>query len=208
MAGLFWRNAHVRVAGRRLVDIGLVDDEQDLVLVLADIWTVMMGLLKLPLLWGGIFSTHCAGCTHSLGPAERHTGDALDVLQTKLADGLACLLFIARVHGNGGACGDVALSLALGFGVRVCLLNLDVLLLRLVADLLNAWVRHGELSTEFVVGVVFGVWWSAEWKRKFKRSERRLIAKTIQSQSQRQVQSGYLTSTPGKEVQGPLSELI
>lgn len=153
-----------------------------------------MGLLRLSRVWGDIFSTHCMGCTHSLGPAERHTGDALNVLQAKLADGLACLLLIARVHSNGGTCGDVALSLALGFGVRVCLLDLDVLLLRLVADFLNAWVRHGELSTDFVVGVVFGVWWSAEWKRKFKRSERRLIAKTIRSQSERHVQGERTTS--------------
>jgi hypothetical protein len=89
-------------------------------------------------------STHCAGCTHSLWPAESDTGDALDVLQTELADSLACLLLVARVHRDGGACGDASLGLALNFGVRVrlCILDLDVLLLNLVREFLNAWVGH------------------------------------------------------------------
>ena len=105
-----------------------------------------MGSLELSCV--GSFSIHCAGCTHSLGPAEGHTGDALNVLQAELANGFACLLLVARVHGNGGACGDVALSLALGLGVRVCLLDLDILLLGLFRDLLNAWVGHLDSCVE------------------------------------------------------------
>jgi hypothetical protein len=80
--------------------------------------------------------------THVLGPAEGDACDALNVLQTKLGDGLASLLLVAGVDSDGGALGDDSLALALGLVAGLILLDLDVLLLGLVGELFNAGVGH------------------------------------------------------------------
>lgn len=100
-------NIHPSVAVRALVDVGLGDDEEDV-----------------------------------LGPPESDPGDALDVLQAELGDGLARLLLVPVVDGDGSACGDVGLAgLGLGLGALVGL-DVDVLLLGLVDELFNTGVRH------------------------------------------------------------------
>ena len=99
-------NVHPGVAVGALVDVGLRDDEKDV-----------------------------------LGATEGDTGDALDVLQAELSDGLAGLLLVPVVNGDGSACGDVGLAgLALGLGAL--LLEVDVLLLGLIDELFNTGVRH------------------------------------------------------------------
>lgn len=99
-------NVHPGVAVGALVDVGLRDDEKDV-----------------------------------LGATEGDTGDALDVLQAELANGLAGLLLVPVVDGDGSACGDVGLAgLALGLGAF--LLEVDVLLLGLIDELFNTGVRH------------------------------------------------------------------
>jgi hypothetical protein len=67
------------------------------------------------------------------------------VLQSELGNGLASLLFVARVHSYCGARGDVGLALlalALGLVAGFLLLDLGVLLLGLIGKLFNAWVGH------------------------------------------------------------------
>ena len=98
-------NIHPGVAVGALVDVGLGDDEEDV-----------------------------------LGAAEGDAGDALDVLQAELANGLAGLLLVPVVNGDGSACGDVGLA-GLRLGVRVASLNLDVLH-GLVGDLFDTGVGH------------------------------------------------------------------
>lgn len=126
----------------------------------------------------GSSNNHCADCTHSLGPAESNAGDTLDVLQTELANGLACLLLVARVHSDGGSCGDarLGLGLAIGVRVRVCVLYLDVLLLGLVREFLNAWVGHvdGDVWGESRYGAQFdfrnaGAKWLVLWSKRASR---------------------------------------
>ena len=81
-------NIHPGVAVGALVDVGLGDDEEDV-----------------------------------LGAAESDAGDALDVLQAELANGLAGLLLVPVVDGDGSACGDVGLA---GLRLRVGLAGLNV----------------------------------------------------------------------------------
>lgn len=66
------------------------------------------------------------------------------MLQAELGNGLASLLLVARVDGDGGALGDHGITtlLALGLVAGLILLNLDVLLLRLIGELFNAGVGH------------------------------------------------------------------
>lgn len=66
------------------------------------------------------------------------------MLQAELGDGLASLLLVAGVNGDGGALGDHGITtlLALGLVAGLILLNLDVLLLGLVGELFNAGVGH------------------------------------------------------------------
>jgi len=71
MVGLDAGHSHPDVVVGALVDIGVADDEEDV-----------------------------------LGPAESDSGDALDVLEAELGNGLAGLLLVARVDGDGGARGD------------------------------------------------------------------------------------------------------
>ena len=81
--------------------------------------------------------------TYVLWSAESDTGDAIDMLQSKLGDGLASLLLVARVDSDRGTCGDVGLALlSLRLVAGVLLLDLGVLLLGLVGELFNAWVGH------------------------------------------------------------------
>ena len=96
-------NIHPGVAVGALVDVGLGDDEKDV-----------------------------------LGAAESDASDALNVLQAELANGLAGLLLVPVVDGDGSACGDVGLA---GLRLRVGLAGLNVDVLHgLIGDLLNAWV--------------------------------------------------------------------
>lgn len=77
--------------------------------------------------------------THVLRSAESDASDALNLLQAELGNGLAGLLLVARVNGDGRASGDAAL-LALRVGAAV--VNLLDLLLGLVDNLFNTGVRH------------------------------------------------------------------
>ena len=63
------------------------------------------------------------------------------MLQAELGDGLASLLLVAGVDGDGRALGDHGLALLLGVA-GLLLLDLDVLLLRLIGELFNAGVGH------------------------------------------------------------------
>jgi hypothetical protein len=75
-----------------------------------------------------------------LGAAEGNASDALDVLQTELANGLAGLLLVPVVNGDGSACGDVGLA---GLRLRVRLAGLDLDVLHgLIGDLFDTGVRH------------------------------------------------------------------
>src|SRR5690242_170691 len=82
-----------------------------------------------------------ATCTHVLRSAESDACDALDVLQAELGDGLASLLLVAGVDGDGRALGDHGIALLLGVAGLI-LLDLDVLLLRLVGELFDTGVCH------------------------------------------------------------------
>ena len=82
-----------------------------------------------------------AACTHVLRSAEGDACDALNVLQAELGDGLASLLLVAGVDGDGRALGDHGIALLLGVAGLI-LLDLDVLLLGLVGELFNAGVGH------------------------------------------------------------------
>lgn len=83
--------------------------------------------------------------THVLGPPQGNAGDALNVLQAELRDGLAGLLLVARVDGDRGARGDAGVTsnliARLGAGVIVGDLGAG-LLLGLVGELFDAGVGH------------------------------------------------------------------
>jgi hypothetical protein len=131
---------HPGVARGGLVDIGLVDNEEDL-----NQLSARVGICHLPKASAKTCdpSTDCALGTHVLRSAERDACDAVNVLQSELGNGLASLLLVARVHSDRGARGDVGLALlALGLVAGLVLLNLDVLLLGLIRKLFNAWVGH------------------------------------------------------------------
>lgn len=74
-----------------------------------------------------------------LGAAEGDTGDARDVLQAELGNGLAGLLLVARVDGDSSAAGDDGLVASLRLRVA-----LDVLGDLLIGKLFNAGVGHCE----------------------------------------------------------------
>jgi hypothetical protein len=134
-------NVHPCVAVGALVDVGLGDDEEDV-----------------------------------LGAAEGNAGDALDVLQAELGDGLASLLLVPVVNGDGSACGDVGLA-SLRLVVRLGL-DVDVLLLGLIGELFNTGVRHyagREWGTAKMIGqlaVVAG-------GRALSRSRKKIVCKTV-----------------------------
>jgi hypothetical protein len=131
------RSLHVGVAGGGLVDVGLVDDEEDLAALSAKIPHAPQLFLELCM----PVAAAIAACTHVLRSAEGDACDALDVLQAELGDGLASLLLVAGVNGDGGALGDHGIALLLGVAGLI-LLDLDVLLLGLVGELFNAGVGH------------------------------------------------------------------
>lgn len=108
-------NIHPGVAVGALVDVGLGDDEEDV-----------------------------------LGAAESDAGDALDVLQAELANGLAGLLLVPVVNGDGSASGNVGLA-GLRLRVRVASLDLDVLH-GLIGDLFDSGVCHCECVGKEYVG--------------------------------------------------------
>jgi hypothetical protein len=87
-------------------------------------------------------------CTYVLRSAKGNAGDALDVLQSQLGDGLASLLLVAGVHSDGGTCGDARLlltcRLSLGLVAGFRILNLCDLLV-LVGELFDTWVGHGDM---------------------------------------------------------------
>lgn len=83
---------------------------------------------------------NCPG-THVLRSAQSDACDALNVLQAELGDGLASLLLVAGVDGDGGALGDHGITLLFGVAGLI-LLDLNVLLLWLVGELFNAGVGH------------------------------------------------------------------
>lgn len=78
--------------------------------------------------------------THILRSAESDTGDARDVLQSQLANGLSGLLLVARVNGNRGTAGDCGLfSVRVGAAASVLNSGLGDLV---VGQFLNSWVGH------------------------------------------------------------------
>jgi hypothetical protein len=83
----------------------LVDDEEDLF--------ISSLALRIKLL----FSRPTAENPYVLGSAEGDTGDSRDVLQSELANGLASLLLVAGVNGDGSAAGDGGLVAGLGLGL-------------------------------------------------------------------------------------------
>ena len=84
--------------------------------------------------------------TYVLGAAESDTGDAGDVLQTQLANGLTGLLLVARVDGDIGATGDGGLLARLGLGGAAILdVGLGDLL---IGKLFNTGVGHCECVDE------------------------------------------------------------
>lgn len=116
---------HPGVGGGALVDIGVADDKEDL---------YRNQHLQ-------ILLSQCYSLTYVLWPPQGDTGDALDVLEAELGNGLPGLLLVAGVDGDGGASGDVGVNLLITrVGGRV--IDLDNLLLRLVNELLNSWVGH------------------------------------------------------------------
>jgi hypothetical protein len=76
-----------------------------------------------------------------LGSAESDTSDAGNVLQAELANGLASLLLVTRVDGDGGAGGDVGLIASLRLGAAAGIFN-GVLGSLLLNDLFNTGVGH------------------------------------------------------------------
>lgn len=88
----------------------------------------------------------CAESTYALRPPQSNARDALDMLQAKLRNSLAGLLFIAGVDGNRAACGNGGIAALACLNVRVgavaSVLDLGGLLVWLVWELLDAWVRH------------------------------------------------------------------
>lgn len=94
--------------------------------------------------------------THVLGPAEGDAGDALNVLQAELRDGLAGLLLVARVDSDLGTSGDagVAGALVARLGAGLIVGNLGDLLLGLVGELFDTGVGHGG---RFVGGAMLGL---------------------------------------------------
>lgn len=156
---------HPGVAVGGLVDIGVVDDEEDLCSTSQPKLQGLRVKLAIALQWRGGPGTAAMrvaqGCrrrrlpwsvTHVLGPAESDAGDALDVLQAELRNGLAGLLLVARVDGNLSTGGDagVAGALVARLGAGLLIGNLGDLLLGLVGELFDTGVGHG--------GRI--VWWS------------------------------------------------
>lgn len=84
--------------------------------------------------------------TYVLGAAEGDTGDAGDVLQAELGNGLASLLLVARVDGDSSAGGDAGIA-GLGLGVAALL---NVLGDILIGKLFNTGVGHCEYVSESV----------------------------------------------------------
>jgi len=123
------------VAGRGLVDVGVVDDKEDLLGQHVNLT---------------IRSTACLGeegnTTYVLWPPEGDPGDAYDMLQPKLGNLLPGPLLIAGVDGNGRPSREIT-SLnftGLGLVLRVVFLDLDFLDL-VLGNFLNAGVGHSDL---------------------------------------------------------------
>lgn len=91
-----------------------------------------------------MISFHCRSLTYVLGAAESDTGDAGDVLQAELGNGLASLLLVARVDGDGGAGGNAGIT-GLGLGVADLLNVLGDLL---IGKLFNTGIGHCEYVGE------------------------------------------------------------
>lgn len=68
------------------------------------------------------------------------------MLQAKLRNRLPSLLLVPRVDGNGAARGNAGLAALLNIRVvaGACVLDLSALLVGLVGELLDTWVRHSE----------------------------------------------------------------
>jgi hypothetical protein len=131
------RSLHVGVAGGGLVDVGLVNDEKDLAALSAKIPHAPQLFLELCM----PAAAAIVACTHVLRSAEGDACDALNVLQAELGNGLASLLLVAGVDGDGGALGDHGIAFLFGVAGLI-LVDLDVLLLGLVGELFNAGVGH------------------------------------------------------------------
>ena len=80
--------------------------------------------------------------THVLRSPQSNPCDTLDMLQPELGDGLARLLLVPAVDGDGCTGGDVGLAALLAGVGAVVLLNLGLGVLRLIGELLDAWVGH------------------------------------------------------------------
>src|SRR5699024_823780 len=78
--------------------------------------------------------------SYVLRTAESNTGDARDMLQTKLANGLAGLLLVPGMDGDRGTAGDGGLLASVR--VRVAAGFLDVLGGLLIRDFFNTGVGH------------------------------------------------------------------
>jgi hypothetical protein len=84
-----------------------------------------------------------AGKAHAyvLGSAESDTSDTGDVLQAELANGLAGLLLVARVNGDGGTTGDGGLLASLGLRVAAGIFDLGLGDL-IVREFFNTGIGH------------------------------------------------------------------
>lgn len=91
-----------------------------------------------------MISFHGRSLTYVLGAAEGDTGDARDVLQAELGNGLASLLLVARVDGDGSAGGNAGIT-GLGLGVADLLNVLGDLV---IGKLFNTGIGHCEYVGE------------------------------------------------------------
>lgn len=85
--------------------------------------------------------------TYVLGPSERDSGNALNLLQAELEDGLACLLLVSRVHGDRCASGDVGIA-SLGSRAAVIAVVVGVVMsmvMRVVVRVVVTLVVVGQL---------------------------------------------------------------
>jgi hypothetical protein len=119
----FRLHLHPSVARGRLVHIRVVDNKQDLFAESSEI------------------ASEGSQPTHAFGSSECDAGNAIDMLQAQLGNGLPGLFLVARVDGNGGTGRDGGLA-ALNLDLRLLRRGGSVFdlsgLPRLVRQLLNA----------------------------------------------------------------------
>jgi hypothetical protein len=80
--------------------------------------------------------------TYVLRSAEGDTGDARDVLQAELANGLTGLLLVAGLDADGGAGRDVGLLAGLGLGAAAGLFDVGLAGDLLIGELFDTRIGH------------------------------------------------------------------